>query len=1043
MVTGEASISGARRCVPAARCAALIAASVLIAVAQAPTAAADSFQPPPVRHVWVINLENTSYSQTFEDGGNVFGAGVPPHPYLKDVLPSRGLLLRQYYGIGHNSLDNYIAEVSGQSPTPDTQGDCLSGTDFAGTGTDPHGQAIGQGCVYPASVKTIADQLDAKGMTWKGYMQDLGNTGAAPGQGDGQFCGRANGYQQTDLYVAKHNPYVWFHSLVDDERSCETRVLPLTAMGRDLQSVATTPNLSFITPNLCEDAHESECGLPRVDELLKRWVPLIQSSPAYRQDGMVVVTFDEASSLVGVSGGDDTAACCNEIPGPNTPMPGISGPGGGRVGAVILSPYVKPGTTSDTPYNHYSLLRSFEDLFGISSGGDDGHGHLGFAGSYDPTYPGPGSFGCDVYNVYGPCQSPTQAPGRAPSPAGSGQPTGPRPADGSAKWLNALPTSNDLTSISCPSASACFAAGEAGTIVATKDSGATWSSQGSGTASDLAGISCATASTCVAVGGFGTIVETTDGGATWTKKPSGTAAELNGVSCTTSSRCSAVGSGGTIIATHDAGQSWSSQTSGTDSALRGVSCASASTCYAVGDLYVTHPGSIPGTTGYTAGVLITGDGGSTWTPRDTNTLARRLHSISCPTASTCFAGGDAEVIVATGNGGSTWSQKFAPSQRSLGLACASVTDCVAVGTHLASFDTRPAGAIASTGNGSTFSIQSSGTSDDLRGVSCATATTCYAVGDRGTIVAKTDGFNWRTQSQTATPVPPPLASPREPPTRAPQLMGTSCPTTSACFAVGDGGLLTVAHDSGSHWSAQTSSTSERLYAISCATATDCVAAGDGGTIVGTSNGSLWSMQNSGTAQALVAVSCPTASRCFTVGDQGTILSTTDHGASWHSQRSNTNANLNAVSCSSSSTCVAVGSLGTILKTTNGGSTWDSRSAGIAAYLGGVTCPTAKSCYAVGQDGAVLATTDGAKTWSAKHAGVGDELNSISCVSASSCVVSGSAGTVLSSANGGTSWTVQGTGTARDLMSASCPSTTSCFAAGDAGTLLRITPKARR
>ena len=65
-------------------------------------------------------------------------------------------------------------------------------------------------------------------------------------------------------------------------------------------------------------------------------------------------------------------------------MPGRDGPGGGRVGALLLSPLVAPGTENATPYNHYSLLCSMEDAFGYP--------HLGFAGA-----PGLVCFGSDVY----------------------------------------------------------------------------------------------------------------------------------------------------------------------------------------------------------------------------------------------------------------------------------------------------------------------------------------------------------------------------------------------------------------------------------------------------------------------------------------------------------------------------------------------------------------------------------------------------------------------------------------------------------------------
>jgi hypothetical protein len=105
------------------------------------------------------------------------------------------------------------------------------------------------------------------------------------------------------------------------------------------------------------------------------------ASPAYQRDGLLLILFDEAE----FSGPDaDTTACCNEWPGPNSPLPGITGPGGGRVGAVVLSKFVRPGTLVTTPYNHYSLLRTLEDLFGLD--------HLGFAGQADGY-----SFGLDVF----------------------------------------------------------------------------------------------------------------------------------------------------------------------------------------------------------------------------------------------------------------------------------------------------------------------------------------------------------------------------------------------------------------------------------------------------------------------------------------------------------------------------------------------------------------------------------------------------------------------------------------------------------------------
>ena len=103
----------------------------------------------------------------------------------------------------------------------------------------------------------------------------------------------------------------------------------------------------------------------------------IEASPAYQDRGMILVTFDESE--------DGAESCCGETDGPNTPNNGgpTKGSGGGKVGAVMVSPCIEPGTVSDSDYNHYSMLRWVEDNFGL--------GHLANAA---PA--GVGSFGADV-----------------------------------------------------------------------------------------------------------------------------------------------------------------------------------------------------------------------------------------------------------------------------------------------------------------------------------------------------------------------------------------------------------------------------------------------------------------------------------------------------------------------------------------------------------------------------------------------------------------------------------------------------------------------
>jgi len=312
--------------------------------------------------VFIINLENESYDVSFGPSSR--------SAYLNDTLLPKGKLLTQYYGIGHASLPNYIAQISGQAPNPATQSDCQTFKKFKVTGTVPPGQAVGKGCVYPASVLTIADQLGAKGLTWKGYMEDMGNDPGAPTTCRHPAIGQPDQTQQArpgDQYATRHDPFVYFHSIIDSP-ICRTNVVPLDHLATDLATAATTPNYAYITPSLCHDGHDEPCvdgqpgGPTSADAFLADWVPKILASPAYQQGGLLVVTFDEAET-----GGRhaDSSACCNEQSGPNTDQAGKVGPGGGRVGAVVVSPFTRPGTTDDTPYNHYSLLCSTEKVFGL------------------------------------------------------------------------------------------------------------------------------------------------------------------------------------------------------------------------------------------------------------------------------------------------------------------------------------------------------------------------------------------------------------------------------------------------------------------------------------------------------------------------------------------------------------------------------------------------------------------------------------------------------------------------------------------------------
>jgi hypothetical protein len=281
----------------------------------------------PVRRVFVYVMENTSF-------GDVVGS--KDAPYLNSLVKQYALATR-YTASGHASLDNYIAMTSGQPPNPATSGDCFF-----------YGSPL---CIQ--DVPNIADQLEAAHRTWRGYMDSM----PAPCAHTAENTPEAS---QTG-YTPRHNPFVYYRSIMGDPARCAKHVVPLTELWRD-QRRGTVPDYAFISPDTCHDGHDSGAGcqegggVKEADSFARRTIPRILADRSFAEGALLVLTFDE-----GGIGSDDT------------PLSADAGGAdfGGRVFTLLVSPNVGKGAKLADPYDHYSLLKTVEDVFCLD--------HLGLA----------------------------------------------------------------------------------------------------------------------------------------------------------------------------------------------------------------------------------------------------------------------------------------------------------------------------------------------------------------------------------------------------------------------------------------------------------------------------------------------------------------------------------------------------------------------------------------------------------------------------------------------------------------------------------------
>jgi len=231
--------------------------------------------------------------------------GNPDMPFY-NRLAQEYTLLTQYYAIRHPSLPNYIALIGG-----DTFGITRDCND----------------CFVNAP--SLPDLIETSGRTWKTYQEDM----PQPCYLGGTFT-----------YAQKHNPFIYFNPIRLDQDRCERSILPLTELSADIETGAL-PNYIFITPNLCNDAHD--CSLEVADRWLENLLAkLVPALDVTTQPYLIVLTFDE---------GQGDHSCC-----------GLPEKAGGRIPVVLLSPLVKKGFQDETPYTHYSLLKTIAESWQLA-----------------------------------------------------------------------------------------------------------------------------------------------------------------------------------------------------------------------------------------------------------------------------------------------------------------------------------------------------------------------------------------------------------------------------------------------------------------------------------------------------------------------------------------------------------------------------------------------------------------------------------------------------------------------------------------------------
>jgi hypothetical protein len=307
-----------------------------------------------VQHIFVIMLENHSRQGVIGD---------PNAPFITSLAQNYASAA-EYFGVTHPSEPNYIAAISGSN--------WWINKDDVNTRLDH---------------VNLVDELEAAHRSWGAYMEAM--------PADDKLASQWP--SNTALYAIKHNPFVLFNDIRNDPARMEN-VKPFDALAGDLANANTTPDFAFISPDQCNDMHggvttvaghpETPCPFgstnddpndaslkQKADAFVHSTVEMIMGSPSWKQgqDAIFIVSDEGDFTNNSVNGGwDSPAGCCDSPvlpagdPDINAAWPG-GVYGGGLVPAVVIVNRggKTGGFVSDTPYNHYSLLATIEDIWNL------------------------------------------------------------------------------------------------------------------------------------------------------------------------------------------------------------------------------------------------------------------------------------------------------------------------------------------------------------------------------------------------------------------------------------------------------------------------------------------------------------------------------------------------------------------------------------------------------------------------------------------------------------------------------------------------------